>query len=339
MKNDFRTSLLIRLISFTIAVFAWATITNLIRPVVSDFISIPVTVTNEAAIKKLNKAYIVKSPLMCRVSYKIDAERQSMVRLSDFNAYVDLNDLLTTNDLPIHYETPNGIDKYISNIRIEPKTVRIVLDDAVRTEIPVLYDFSGKIDERHSIGNVILSPNVVSVSGGDEVLKNISHVSISIPISNQDDNFTGVAKIQVIGHDGKEIRNLGAEFDTNEINYSVSIFTRANVALNLVTTGELPKECKLLSETLTPETVIVEGPRSVIENLYSIDLPPIDLTDAKETIEQIVSLKENLPEGTRCTSTEAVRVKIAIENSIIDEPIVKSTVLLPKKSDVSEQTD
>ena len=110
MIKKLKQNLLIKFISVVIAFVVWLLVANAKNPIVNNFVNVEVNVINEAEIYKLNKSYMVHSPRTCKIQYKINADQSALVRQGDFKAYIDLADLLTSNDIPIQFEVLNGVD-------------------------------------------------------------------------------------------------------------------------------------------------------------------------------------------------------------------------------------
>lgn len=313
--NKLSQNLSIKVLSLIIAIIIWVCVSSVVTPIVNGFVNVPIQVINEDVLTQINKSYIIKGPKICRVTYKVNSDQSTMIRQNDFKVYVDLNDLLATNDLPIHCEALNDVDKFIGNVSTEPKTLRVELDDVKRKEYPIKYRTKGNIEEGHSIGSVIYSPNIVYISGSDSVIQNISHVSIDIEVNGNAETFSGKAVPKVIGLDGKEMPKDGMELSADEISYTAAVFTKASVSLNTVVEGSVKNGFSYAGVEVHPNTLMIEGPRSVIENIYSIDLPIIDIEGISESKEIRYKASDILPAGLKCSSTDEVVVNIKVNDN------------------------
>ena len=185
-------NLSLKLLSLGIAFIIWTFITNTINPMVSGFVSVPVSIENESYILNQNKTYVVIDSRIIKVTYMVKSDSQTMIRQNDFKVYVDLKDLESTNSLPIHVTVSSDKEDYISNVLPEPQFLHVEIDDVSRNEFEVQYDLRGDVGLEHSVGSVILSPNVVYVSGSDVSVDNVDRVSIEIPLNDKEEMFSGV---------------------------------------------------------------------------------------------------------------------------------------------------
>lgn len=301
----------IKLLSLGIGIILWVFITNTVNPVVSGFVSVPVTIENEDYILSQNKTYIVIDSRVIKVTYKVKSDLQTRIRQSDFKVYVDLKDLDTTNLLPIHVNVlSNDVEGYISNVLPEPQVLHVELDDMLRREFEVHYDIRGDIGGAHSVGSVILSPNIVYVSGSNTAVDNIEHVSIEIPLNEREESFSGVAKVRLFDANGAPIPPGGLELSAEEINYSVVINSKSNVNLNVVSEGTVAPGFVLLGMQAIPDKVLISGPGSVVRNMYVQDIP-VNIDGIYQNTEYTIKLSNVLPKGIT-SNVDSVKVNVAV---------------------------
>lgn len=305
----------IKMLSLVIAFVAWLIVTNIIDPMLSGFISVPVIIENEDYIFNQNKTFNILDSRVIRVNYKVKSTFQNSIRQNDFRVYVDLKEYDERGLLPVHIETQNGIENNISNIEPEPSSLRIELSDVSRSEFEVQYELSGNVSEGHGVGSVILSPNIVYVSGGSEAISKINKVSIDIPINNREETFSGVADVKILDSEGNEMSHDGYAFSASEINYSVVVDSSASVVLNAVIEGNVKEGHSLGGVQIAPNTIVINGPRSIVGNLYTLDLPTINIDGIEMDTEYAFTLSDFLPMGIT-SNTNLVIVHIIVNDVI-----------------------
>ncbi len=305
----------IKMLSLVIAFVAWLIVTNIIDPMLSGFISVPVIIENEDYIFNQNKTYNILDSRVIRVNYKVKSTFQNSIRQNDFRVYVDLKEYDERGLLPVHIDTQNGIENNISNIEPEPSSLRIELSDVSRSEFEVQYELSGNVSEGHGVGSVILSPNIVYVSGGSEAISKINKVSINIPINNREETFSGVADVKIFDSEGNEMSHDGYAFSASEINYSVVVDSSASVVLNAMIEGNVKEGHSLGGVQIVPDTIVINGPRSIVESLYTLDLPTINIDGLEMNTEYAFTLSDFLPMGIT-SNTNLVTVHIIVNDVI-----------------------
>ena len=304
----------IKLLSFGIALILWMFITNVINPMVSGFVSVPVSIENEDYILDQNKTYLILDSRIVKVTYIVKSDAQTLIRQNDFKVYVDLKDLDTTDRLPIHVQTLNSVESYVSNVLPEPQYLHVELADILRNEFAVGYEVVGNAGPGHSVGSVILSPNIVYVSGSNVKVDNIGEVKIDIPLGNNEETFSGIAKVKVYDKEGVLLPTEGLSLSAEDINYFVVINSRASVALNAVVEGNVKPGYTYAGAQVLPSSIMISGPRSVVQSQYVIDLPTINIDGLDANTEYTYSMSSVLPKGITA-NVDNVRVNVIINPS------------------------
>lgn len=330
-----RENISIKLISLVGALILWVLIMHIINPLVNGFVNVPIEVENESFALEQDKTYNILDSRMIRITYKVNSNMQTNIKQSDFRAYIDLNDLAYTENVPIRYEVLNNVDSYISNVVVNPSTLHVVLDDVSRNEFRVQYEVKGNIGPGHSIGSVILSPNIVYVAGSNVAIGNIGRVAIDIPVQNNEETFSGVAKLKIYAKDGSLMPNEGLTFSSEDIGYSVVVYSRVNVSLNAVVEGNVKSGYSYAGVQVYPSSIMIDGPRSVIENIYTLDLPVINIEGLSSNQEYKYKVSEFLPIGLK-SNVEEVIVNVTVNDNILNRPNVIRADVGPHVDESSE---
>lgn len=305
------------MLSLIIAITIWFVVMNMINPWINGFVSIPVSVENEEYIYNQNKAYIIRDPKNVKVNYMVKNNEQAIVKQSDFNAYIDLKDLDSTNDLTVHIKALNGVDSYVSNVEPEPKTLRVEFDEVVRHDYTVRYEIKGNMIEGHSAGSVILSPNVVYISGSSAGISNIDHVVVEIPVTNREESFSGIATVRIIDKEGNRMSLEGLSLSAKEVNYTVVVNSRANISVNAIVEGNVKAGYTYAGVQVTPNMIIVNGPRSILQNYYNLELPVINIDGFDQNVELDFATKDVLPPGIT-SNVDNIKVNITINSNVLN---------------------
>ena len=319
MKN-IKANLSMKILSLALAGILWVLIMNIINPLVNGFVNVQIQVENEAYALEQDKTYTFMDSKTARVTYKVNSNMQTNIKQSDFKVYIDLNDLAFTENIPLRYEVLNSdVDANISNVQVEPSTVHVVLDNVSRNEFRLKYDIKGNIGPGHSIGSVILSPNIVYVAGSNALVDSIDYVSIDIPIKNNEETFSGVAKIKAYAKDGSIIPNEDLKFSSEDVGYSVVVYSRSSVSLNAVVEGNVANGYTYAGAQVYPSNIMIDGPRSVIQNIYTLDLPTINIDGLTSNQEYNYQISDILPIGLTSNTNEVI-VNITVNDNVLNRP-------------------
>ena len=314
MKKFLLNNLAYKLVSLWVAITIWIVVINVVRPIVSGFVTVPITVTNETALETMGKTYNIDSASI-RVTYNVSSEQVNAIRQSDFVASIDLSDLVNGENeyLPVYVVPMNNVEKLVTNIDWAPKNIHVQTDVLTSKRLSVNYNLIGNLSSDLSIGNIVLSPTEIYAVGSEMELSKIKEVQIDIRLTGKEENFSDVASPKLIGLDNQVISKHDLSLSVDEINYSVSIYLNKSITLNSVIDGTVRNGYSYAGSIVTPNTLSISGPRSIITGLYYIDLPTINIDGLYETTEWTFSINDIIPLGLRVNNniTEVV-VKAAV---------------------------
>ena len=319
--KKFTSNLSIKLISLFLAIGIWVSIMYVIDPVKGGEKNLRLEVKNADYITG-NKSYTMLDSGNIKISYKTKTKNLDQIKEDDFKAYIDLRDLASGNSLIVYCDFLNKVDEKISDILIEPKTIRVIIEEKTPKIYDIKYDLKGKLAAGRTVGNVILSQDAISISGTKEAMSKIDHVGIDIDLSkaNTDETFSDVSKVNIYDANGEIISNPDLEY-VNEIGFSVLIYSSVSVQVNASVIGTPEYGYKFLETKVDPNIVMVEGPASFLKNYYVVDLAPISVDGLTESKEFVLKLANFLPVGVK-SKVEDIKVTAIIADNIIADQMV-----------------
>lgn len=301
-----------KLVSFLLALIIWLTIKNGLAPTVKYSLTLPITFINADKIKSIDKSYNVIGSQQCTIDYIVLQENKGMISKSDFEAYVDLEDLSNTEHLNIHINSLNNTNNISKIIKIKPNTLHVTLDDAVTKEVEVKYVTSGNLDSNHSLGYISISPDKVFVSSSNKKMSNLSHIEVKIPIDNSKEYFKGIADAKLVSIDGKKLPIEDYSLSVSEINYSATVYSAGKVVLNQPLEGKVDPNYSLDKVEIIPMELPVQSNKITLQNIPVINLPTINIEGIKESMIVEVPVKDILPVGIRCDLYDKIIVTINV---------------------------
>ena len=102
-----------------------------------------------------------------------------------------------------------------------------------------------------------------------------------------------------------------------DIGYSVVLNSTANITLNAIVEGKVESGYNLIETRVSPNSILIEGPKGFIQNIYSYDLPTINVNGLSENKEFKFKLSDILPIGIMSKTDE---VTVVVENNVINSP-------------------
>ncbi len=232
---------------------------------------------------------------------------------NDFSAIVDLSEVPvgTSQQVPIQIETSE------QSITVNPPTpdqIEIFLEQLKTVELPVRVDIRGSVARGHTREEELVEPAEISVTGRASEVDTLDFVQVTVFLNN--DNQTIVANPQPIYYDRQgriaSVRNL--DVSANEVQVTVPIHESADfadkiISVNLV--GEPAPGYRLISARVNPGSVLVTGSPTRLQQPFSIQTEPIDITGLTESFSDSVTLI--LPSGIEQDEVEEITVNVQIE--------------------------
>lgn len=319
-RNDQNFSLL--LISFLAALVIWVLVMNAAKPLVDDFLNIPIEVVVEdnQSIESLGRVFTIADTKNARLRYKVRSDLASQIRLSDVRAYVEVSNIVSNSEyLPVHIEYKNSqVEKNISNVTLYPQVVNVVASDLETRYFDVKYNLSGKLANDASVGNITISPTGISVSGRREDLDNIADAKIEVRLNGQSDTFVDTSNIILYDRNGKHFAiNNNIILGNDTAAYTVLVYESKIIKLNTSTEGQVADGCIFNGIDIIPNEITISGPRSYLDEINVLELPAINIQGVSESKDlESIKISDIIPSGLNYQgSDEEIKVHINVEGS------------------------
>ena len=236
---------------------------------------------------------------------------------SDFQAVADFSKLSEVDAVPIDVETKkyaNQLEITLGNIN----TMKIKKDEMISVSVPVNIVTDGEVAEGYAVGSMTGTPNLVKVTGPENLLSNAKEIVAEVDIDKISQDITTTVKPILQDGEGNVIDSTQIELDTNSIDVSIQLWKKKEVKVELESTGEPASGFKLLSFDYEPKQITVAAPDEVLEELDSIELPSISLDGLTENYEKDIDITQALlpDQVVLADDTEDVKAKASIEKVI-----------------------
>lgn len=203
---------------------------------------------------------------------------------------------------------------------LDPSTVQVNLEPLITKTFPVSLIINGEPPFGYQAGQPLIDPDQIIVTGPASSVNSVDKVIATINISGTIEPIKTTVALRAIGENGSQV--TGITLTPKEVNVTVPISIRGgykNVAVKVVTTGQVEQGYRLTNISVTPPTVTLysSDPQLVNELPGFIETEPVDIQGLTDDTELNVSL--NLPEGIGLVSEPSVLVQIgvaAIESSL-----------------------
>lgn len=227
--------------------------------------------------------------------------------VKDYQVFVDLTNLGTGfHRVPVEARGFGGD----VNVKLDRETVEIYIDRKQTIEVPVSVNLLNKdqLPDGKVAGDVEIEPSTVKVTGGASRIQNVKEITLNVDVSNQSQTFTREIPPTILDANGNP---LNVSVDPNIINVTVPIYNEsAMVPIEVVTSGEVADDFRLVDTLLGETEVRVFAPKAVLDELQRVETEPIELDDLTKSEKVTATLR--LPEGATSLGKKEVEVQVLV---------------------------
>jgi len=205
-------------------------------------------------------------------------------------------------------------------IRVEPAELSVRLEPLLSRSIPIDLVVNGEPPLGYQKGTPQLDPTEIQISGPESLVSSVATARVTLNLAGATQTTTSSLPIEILDGDGAPVPGLTSSHTSATVTQPISLLRGfRNVAVKVVTTGQVATGYRLTNITVTPPTVTVSSaePLNLNEIPGFVETEPIDLSDLTEDIEINVGLV--LQEGITLVRDPGVLVQIsvaAIESSL-----------------------
>jgi YbbR domain-containing protein len=228
------------------------------------------------------------------------------------SASIDLSDLD-----PGEWQVPVEVEFEIfpvELISVEPETVSVTLEREISVQFPVQIIEVGELALGYEIQGTSLSPEIVTVTGPESLVSQVSEVQGWITINDARDDIMEILNLIAVDQNGRQIS--GVDLSPSEVTVTLTIVQSGGyreVVVRVETVGTLPSGYRLTNISVSPPTITVfsSNPQAVAEMPGFVSTEPIYLQDYTDDVELRLALV--LPEDVeRVGDEQSVVVQIGI---------------------------
>jgi YbbR domain-containing protein len=302
-------------LAFILALTVWVAAVNADDPTEVRQISSPISIEY---INLPSGILIINSPAQQgQVSVRAPLSVWNQLTPQDIHLQVDLSGLTAgSHDLPVAH----WVDRQPARLaKLDPQTVRVVLEAAGSKSVPVMIDVVGDPALGYQADLPTVSPGQAQVVGPASDVSRVHEVRATVEISNQRDDVSVQAKLLPVTSDGQQIEDLTV--DPAQAAVSVHISQRGGfreVVVKVVVEGQVDPGFRLTNVTVSPPIVTVysSDPNAVAALPGYVETEPLLLTGTRDDIERRLAI--HLPSGISLVGDQTVLVQVnvaAIETS------------------------
>ena len=300
IKDAFSRNKLKKFIALIMSMALWVYVMGSQNPVIEDSYNVKVRIRNAPSeYKAFYEEQDAKVKLSAPRSYFIDYNE------SDIHAYIDISDYGEGEyDLPIEASYPKGFELN----EISPQTVHVKIEPIIEQSMEVQLIVNGSPKPSTFIKSID-SLKDVAVVGPKNMVGTVRKVTGYVIIAGENEDFEMEVPLSALDENGREVPMV--RVIPNTIRVFVDIEEGAKKTLPIVANLTAPAGKEIAKVTVSPETVEVEGLKSVVDNLDSIKTVPFTPIAERKIYKN--NLKLDIPEHVKVPISE-VTVTVELKN-------------------------
>ncbi len=326
MKEKLTNNLGLKILSIGLAIFAWFMVVNVVNPLVVDTEEVPVEMINEDILSRANLTYELVGKKTVSVTYEVRTRDRYRVSASDFYAYADLANLYdVTGSIPVTVEVTNRDARGLIEgaVTVKPGVVRIQTEELQRKRFDVVPHVTGEAAEGYAIGNVMVRPEYVYVTGPISVVGQINSVGVEVEVPGIESDVSGSSRVILYDANGNELVGLEDKvtLSRGEVDYQVSVLRVKNLSLDFQVSGEVADGYRFTGVDSDVRTISVEGMKSALASLSTIMVPGelLNISGATQDVTVEVDLNELLPDNVSMAAASATSAMITLRVEKLEE--------------------
>ena len=324
IRNDFGYKVL----ALALAVIVWVLVVKFYNPESQFTIkNIPININYEGSVPD-TMGLVLASEYNKTVDIKINARRDIYATLNqnDINAYVDLSAVNSSGnniELPVVVELPNKNIVLVEQI-VKTAVLSFEKNLSANVEIKVDIENADKIEKGYIYDGYDLTPNMLSIQGAKSYVERVAFAKVLVNI----DNFKLTNEYNVdyilVDKDGKEVERTFITSDFETINVKIKIYKVKSIPVKLtVVNSSGGNDEQFTSIEYSPKTIKVAGSEETIDELNTLDLGTIDVSEQTSNFEKNIDVK--LANGIKNVGEiKKVKVKVTFANTISKTITVKN---------------
>lgn len=306
MKEKLLNNLGLKIVALILAFIIWMAIVNISNPVVQGQpYTISVDIRNGEILTENGLTYELDGKESVTVNYNVRTRDSSLIRASDFSAYIDLKDYSVTGAVPVTVEVNKEKESLIvdGEVTTKPMVLQVKTEALQKKTFDLKVDTKDKLPEDgYALGMITLSPTAVVAEGPESSIGQIASIGIEIDeVENATADLEGEKTPILYDANGKELI-LGDKVvvKPETIHYNVAVLKAKPLTLNFEVRGTVANGYRFTGVECDVKSVQVVGTKSVLASVNTLSVADDRLSIEGATSDKTVhlDLSDYLPPST-----------------------------------------
>ena len=305
-----------------VAVFLWVYVMGIQDPVISDtFYNVEVNFVGADALKE-NNQFTVMEKLNTSVSVRLSGKRSDIMKVEPEDIYVEADlskiEAVGTNSVQCTVTPP---DSALTVENLSSVRATVIVDIRDTKAIPVRLVYSTDLEENEIVGDRILSPEVITITGAQSELDTIefAYVKVEDPVA---DSYYEELPYMFTDSSGNMVEPEYVVSSTDKVNVTIPILVQKTIPLNVHVLEGGGLTADNVEVDINPKQVTIAGERSAMEGMTELVIGVVDVAnlESSTTSTEMITLGEGLTNMSQVTSAT---VKYTLVN------VSEKTMIMP----------
>ena len=308
-KKVFQTKTFYILFSIIASIALWTYVEYAENPDVNVSISgIAVEVVGEDTLTDSN--LVITTLDNEALTIRFTGKRNTVASLNNKNVTVsvDLAEIARAGvagvyQLPYEIIYPDGVNtNAISDTNSPTNFITVTVERLITKTIEVKGSNEGSVAEGYQAEPLKFDTDTITVSGPESVVENIDHAWVVINRTDVSETLTEQVDVTLVDANGVPVNaeNVTMSQDVITVTLTIKMVKEVNLTVNLIHGASATDTNTVVK--IEPSSVTLSGDPEVLNDLNSLVLGTVDLTDFVSTFSE--SMKITLPNGVESLSGE-----------------------------------
>lgn len=317
MKERVSHNFGLKVLSVALAALLWLVVINSQDPLETvTFEDIPVTIINEDALTAKDKIpEVVEGDSVYVV---VEARRSICDKLTkaDIVAVADFEKISVTDAVPIDVSVKGYTERDVEIVRGMNQVMKLRLEDSISKDFRVKISTTGQAAEGYVIGDMIASPNMITLTGSGTQISKVKEVVLMVDVDkiSSETQTTGVPVIYDMN--GDVVNSSKVTLSTKEVAVTIPVLKTKTVNIVVSIEGEPAPGYEVGTISYQPMAVTVAGMPTDLVLLGSTLYATCDVTDQSGVVEEnidIASLWDSSLQSLRIVDEDKLAVTVTMK--------------------------
>lgn len=314
----------LKLISVIFACVLWLVVVNVDNPLVTRTFKAMAKIENEDIITNNGKVFEILDESQM-ITFTVTGPRSIVERLSgsDFKVVADMEKiqldygLVPIDVTPIRYESQLDVGVKIPNLHVK-------IQNLEKQQFVVTGNSTGTPLAGYAKGDVLVQPNMISVSGPEEVMKRVKKAVAAINIEGAYSEKTEAVIPVLYDEDGKQLDMTNVTISPQTVTVRAEILETKKVSISVKPQGSVAAGYVYNGVDCSPTSVAVKGTKEELEKFTELVIPSaeLDISGAQTDIEKVINVSQYLPDGVELVDPELTTAIVTAKIAALDSKVL-----------------